>query len=329
MKIIILEFAPCVDAIYYLRRDAEEGYLSGDGSTVTIRSGAKLRPVLASVYAGGKAANVARVIDRLLDEDDRADVELVVFRADSPEGRYIHELQTGALSRVRVTPVVVPSVARFCIDLTDPASDRDARVEFNISPRAVWEARALDIAMEYVRGMTTDLLLLAGNPPMIGPERRMATELHASIVEQARDRAGIISIDTEKEALARCLASPSKPDVVKINKAEHSSVAAELWRDFAGTLIVTDSGGCRARAKGGEDVYVRGATVDDLYSTIGAGDAMHAGFTLARWVRGYDLIRACRYGQAAAASSVSSVEGTRGVTRAAVERFFFEVERQV
>jgi fructose-1-phosphate kinase PfkB-like protein len=328
MKITILEFAPCIDAIYHMRRDAEEGYLSGDGSTVTIRSGAKLRPVLATTYAGGKATNVARVIDRLLDEDDRAEVELVVFRPDSPEGQYIHALQTGALGRVRVTPVIVPSVARFCIDLIDPASDRDARVEFNISPRAVWEAQALDIAMEFAREMTADLLLLAGNPPMIGSERRMAAELYASIIEQARDRTGVISIDTEKEALARCLASPSKPDVVKINSAEHRSVATALWQVFSGTLIVTDAGGCRARAVEGREIYVRGASVADLYSTLGAGDAFHAGFTLARWVRGYDLIRACRYGQAAAASSVSSVVGTRGVTRAGVERFFLEVERQ-
>ena len=328
MKITILEFAPCADTIYHIRRDEEEGYLRGVASTVSIRSGAKLRPFAASVYAGGKATNVARVMDKLLDEDDRAVVELIVFRPDSAEGRYIHELQKEALGRVSIRPVIVPAAARFCIDLTDPATDRDARVEFNISPRALWEAQALDVAMEFVREIWTDLLLLAGSPPVIEPRRRMASELYASLIEQVRSRTRIISVDTEKEALARCLASPFQPDVIKINSAEHGSVAGELWRGFAGTLIVTDAGGCSARERGGEAITVRAASVAHLYSTLGAGDAMHAGFTLARWVRGDDLQRACRYGQAAAAASVSSAEGTRGVTKTGVEQFFKRIEQQ-
>jgi fructose-1-phosphate kinase PfkB-like protein len=329
MNITILELAPCADTIYHMRRDEEEGYLSGDASAVTIRCGAKLRPVAASVYAGGKATNVARVIDRLLDADDSAEIDLVVFRPDSPEGRYIHELQAGALSRVRVKPIIVPAVARFCIDLTDPATERDARVEFNISPRVFWEAQALDILMEFVRELSTDLLLLAGNPPLIGPERRMAVDLYATIIEQVRRRALIISIDAEKQALAHCLDSGIHPDVIKINSAEQRWVASALWQDFDGTLIVTDSAGCHAREKDGNLIRVRGAHVAQLYSTIGAGDAMHAGFALARWVRGYDLLRACRYGQAAAAASVSSAEGTRGVTGAAVEQIFDEMEQHI
>ena len=86
MKITILEFTPCVDWIYHFRHDEEEGYIAGDERQVTIRSGAKLRPHTASIYAGGKATNVARVIDKLLNADDTVDVELVVFRPDSPEG---------------------------------------------------------------------------------------------------------------------------------------------------------------------------------------------------------------------------------------------------
>jgi hypothetical protein len=60
MRISILEFAPCADWIYHIRRDPEEGYLAGDERSVTIGSGVKLRPQTASSYAGGKATNVAR-----------------------------------------------------------------------------------------------------------------------------------------------------------------------------------------------------------------------------------------------------------------------------
>ena len=139
MRITILEFAPCADSIYHVRRDAEEGYIESFDRSIKIKSGAKLRPRAVSTYAGGKATNVARVMDKLLKADDSVEIELVVFRPDSAEGRYIHELQTTALTRVRVRPVIIEGRARICVDLTDPTTAGDSRVEFNISPRAVWQ----------------------------------------------------------------------------------------------------------------------------------------------------------------------------------------------
>src|SRR5919205_3250841 len=122
MRITILEFTPCADSIFHVRRDPDEGYEASDGRAVTIRAGAKLRPQAISTYAGGKATNVARVIDKLLSDTDAVDIDLVVFRPDSSEGRYLHDLQTRDLNRVRVRPVIIEGVARFCIDLTDPTT---------------------------------------------------------------------------------------------------------------------------------------------------------------------------------------------------------------
>src|ERR1700754_2057055 len=138
MRITILEFTPCADSIFHVRRDPDEGYEASDGRAVTIKTGAKLRPQAISTYAGGKATNVARVLDRLLKDTEAVDIDLFVFRPDSPEGRYLHELQNGGLNRVRVLAVIIEGRARFCIDLTDPATSEGNRVEFNISPRAVW-----------------------------------------------------------------------------------------------------------------------------------------------------------------------------------------------
>ena len=177
--------------------------------------------------------------------------------------------------------------------------------------------------------MTTDLLLIAGNPPVIEATSEMAVELYAQVIEAVRPRVGVISIDVEKRALANCLTSPAQPDVIKINSDEYGSVDGALWNAFAGALVVTDAGGCsvwESRAQV-EPVSVSGMQAQTLYSTIGAGDAMHAGFTLARWVRGFDAVRAARYGQAVAAASVSSPDGTRGVTKETVERLFAELER--
>jgi fructose-1-phosphate kinase PfkB-like protein len=329
MKITILEFAPCADTIYHFRRDADEGYIAGDSRSLTIKSGAKLRPQLVSAYAGGKATNVARIIDCLLNDDDEADIELVVFRPDSPEGRYIHDLQTSALRRVTVRPVLIGGQARFCIDLTDPATDSRDRVEFNISPRALWEPGAIDAALQTASALSSDALILAGNPPVVSGqsvEAEMAVDLYAQVIERVRSRVEVVSIDTEKTTLARCLESTSRPDVVKINAVEYASIDERLWADFSSALIVTDTEGCRLRCQG-SDMRIRSARVDKLYSTIGAGDAVHAGFTLARWLRGLDFAQSARYGLAAAAVAVSSPEGTREISRQRVEEIFAEMEK--
>jgi fructose-1-phosphate kinase PfkB-like protein len=323
MRVTILEFTPCADTIFHVRRDADEGYVASDGRAITIKAGAKLRPRTISTYAGGKATNVARVLDKLLTEADAVEAELVVFRPDSPEGRYLHDLQTGALSRVRVRPVIVESRARFCIDLTDPATTDEDRVEFNISPRALWAESALSAALDSVSQIQSDVLLLAGNPPVIESSGAMAADLYAQVINAMRSRAGLISLDAEKAALANSLLA-ARPDVIKINDAEYGSVDPALWEGFDSTLVVTDARGCRVWPDRSRDAAVRveGVQTRARYSTIGAGDAMHAGFTLARWVRGLDLVQAVRYGQAAAAASVNSPEGTRGITAAAVEAFF-------
>jgi fructose-1-phosphate kinase PfkB-like protein len=327
MHITILEFAPCADAIYHIRRDEDEGYVSGDNQTVTLKSGAKLRPRLVSTYAGGKATNVARVLEKLLSESDTAEVDLVVFRPNSPEGRYIHELQTRALERVHINPVIVPAVSRVCIDLIDPATDRSNRVEFNVSPRPLWEPGVAETALEFVSSLTADLLILAGNPPRI-EGGGSADDLYARIIERTEGRIAAVSMDCEKSALAKSITTRRQPDVVKINENEFRSVDGRIWLKFRGTLIVTTANGCRVEIGGGEPVEVPGVSVGNLYSTVGAGDAVHAGFTLARWVRGWDMIKAALYGQAAAAAAVTSPEGTRGVTKETVDQFFAELNRK-
>ncbi|MEN3331571.1 MAG: pfkB family carbohydrate kinase [Blastocatellia bacterium] len=328
MRITILEFTPCADSILHVHHDRDEGYIESDGRVVTIKAGAKLRPQAISTYAGGKATNVARVMDKLLRETDAVDIELIVFRPDSPEGRYLHDLQTSALNRVRVRPVIIEGHARFCIDLTDPTTSENNRVEFNISPRALWAESAKEVALRFASRITSDVLLIAGNPPVVESTGAMAVDLYAQVIAEVRSRVGVISLDAEKAALANCLGQAARPDVIKINEAEYGSVDAALWNDFSGALVVTDARGCRVWQDRAHEAAVRieGIQSRARYSTIGAGDAMHAGFAIAQWVRGGDLAQAVRYGQAAAAASVNSPDGTRGVTAARVERYVVELD---
>jgi len=326
-KITILELTPCADTLLSIGQDPEEGYLSVEDGIIKIRSGARLRPRLLSVNAGGKASNVAGVIDRLLAPSDSVEVELIVFRPDSPEGRYIAELQSIALARVKVRSIVVDSTARSCINVSDPASPPQARVEFNLSPRVLWQEAAIDLALKSLSDLSTDLLLLAGNPPVIGPQCQLAVDLPASIIEQLpNDPAtrAAVSLDIEKGALARCIQGRHQPDVIKINHDEFLSVDHEHWRLYNRTLVVTDDDGCTLWEHGpsGPSIRINRPHGHRVYSTVGAGDSAHAGFTLARWVWGFDDVRAARYSMAAAAASVSSPEGARGVKRTEVERFF-------
>jgi fructose-1-phosphate kinase PfkB-like protein len=325
-KLTILELAPCADSIYHVSRDADDGYIEGNGRTVTLRSGNKLRPSLVTTYAGGKATNVSRVIDKLLNATDEVDVELIVFRPDSPEGQYIHALQTRDLTRTRIRPVLIEGLARFCIEVIDPTTEPSERVEFNISPRPVWKGTAVDVVMSVVRGLETDVLLMAGSPPLLEASLSLVADIYAQIIEEVRDRVEVISIDTEKDALTRCLESSIKPDLIKINDAEFRSTDSELWERFPGAVVITDPRGCLVRGPGGGWVRVQGATIRDVYSTIGAGDAVHAGITVARSVWGYDLSKSARYGLAAAAAAVGSSDGTRAIDKAKVDDLFTGME---
>ncbi|HEY6332383.1 MAG TPA: PfkB family carbohydrate kinase, partial [Blastocatellia bacterium] len=275
----------------------------------------------------GKATNVAGVVDRLLGPGDTVEVELVVFRPDSAEGRYIAELQSKELTHVKVRSVIVESTARFCINLSDPASPASARVEFNLSPRVIWQPSAVQTAVAFAAGAGTDLLLLAGNPPVIAPDNKLAADLPASILKTANGAAAV-SIDIEK-GLAQCLEGSRQLDVVKINRDEFLSVDQRHWARYKGILVVTDDDGCTAWEHGpsGESVRIDRPTGHPVFSTVGAGDAAHAGFTVAHWIRGLDTVHAAQYAMATSAASVSSPEGTRGVQREVVDAFFHSTYR--
>ncbi|HYM01195.1 MAG TPA: PfkB family carbohydrate kinase [Blastocatellia bacterium] len=320
-KITILEFAPCADALYSIKQDPAEGYLLADDESVTFRAGAVIRPHSRGTNAGGKATNVARVIDKLLEEDE-AGVELIVFRADSPEGRYIHDLQINELRRVEVRPVVVEATGRFCINLSDPSNVRE-RVEFNISPHPLWKESSVDKALDAAKQISTDILLLAGHPPLVEPELHPAGDLPASVIRSIAG-APAITLDTSKSALAKCLSGLRQPDLVKVNSEEFASVSRDIWASFKGILVITDSGGCNLHCEGpdGPPIRIKAPLLERVYSTVGAGDATHAGLVLALWVRGYDPERAARFGMAVAAATVSSPNSTRGITREAVQHFF-------
>ncbi|HKV42919.1 MAG TPA: PfkB family carbohydrate kinase, partial [Blastocatellia bacterium] len=180
-----------------------------------------------------------------------------------------------------------------------------------------------------VSSLRTDLLILAGGPPVMEPRTGPAGELPASIIGLAGDSPQV-SIDLEGTALDQSIRGRRQPDIIKINQAEYRSVESRRWEEFAGTLIVTSRDGCSVTGPGihGPTTYVRGAVAESVYQTVGAGDATHAAFTIARWVWGFDDVRAARFGMAAAAAAVSSPDGTRGMTADRAHTIFSRLESE-
>ena len=106
-KATIIEFAPTADEIWRISQHNKDGYVgydAGNGlvSILDTAHDAKLRPEILTVYAGGKATNVARVMDKLMDHESKAQVELVTFFP--PPQEPLCELQINRINGVEIYP---------------------------------------------------------------------------------------------------------------------------------------------------------------------------------------------------------------------------------
>lgn len=345
-RLTILEWAPAADALYTITCDPINGYAELANGHIRIGQGVKLRPRIEAYYAGGKATNVARVLDRLLDPQEdvalwdedagRFRVELVTLLPDTPAGRFIADLQRTEMQRIRLRFAPAPGEARLCVNLADPSThdSPEGLVEFNLSPFVLWDTGTDALLEEVVGTIQTDWLILAGKPPR-GPG--LSDDLTAHLVRRAKrqqpgmfvslDLGGHQPDDEGSRQLSRCLRAEVQPDALLINREEYAVVEPSLWAGYAGTLIVHDAGGCWLRQGLGDSVFDPATTPRDVpafatevYATIGAGDAVHAGFALG-WLRTGDLWQAVRYSQAVAAAVVSQPRATSGLTPEGVSAF--------
>jgi len=345
-RLTILEWAPAADALYSIACDPLRGYAGVEGHFIQIGQGVKLRPTIEAYYAGGKATNVARILDRLLElpadaglwdeAEGRFRVELVTLLPDTPAGRFIADLQRTEMQRVQLRFAPAPGEARLCVNLADPSTrgSPGGLVEFNLSPFVVWETGTEALLEAVVEELATDWLILAGKPPL-GPG--LSDHLTARLVRRVKGRqpgtfvsldlGGRSADDEGSRQLSHCLAGEEQPDAILINQEEYAAVEPALWARYAGILIVHDAGGCWLRRGPGASVFDWKATPRDVpalapeaYATIGAGDAVHAGFALG-WLRTGDLWQAVRYSQAVAAAVVSHPRATTGLTPERVRAF--------
>jgi len=366
-KVTILEFAPTADEIWSIPYHNRDGYAhydteSGLLSIMDTAHDAKLRPEIITTYAGGKATNVARVLDQLLTDKDDLDVQLVTFLPPSegrlrelkpgsvrgfallpstPAGIYVQCLQIAGLYRVKPRFEVVAELAesdemqttRRCIELTL----QEGGGSVNFSPRIVWSQKAAEAVQarvaEIARG--ADLIVMAGAPPVwtvYSGADLTRYSFYAKIMEVLEPNCQV-SIDARGEYLRKCLIARRSPRFVFMNTEEFTDLS-ELWsasggRPFPGIFLVHNENGCwvwDGKLPDGADPlseaeHFPSLPVSRVCSTIGAGDAMHAGF-LKEWAKGERLHRAVIYSQVVSAVSVSNEKATHGITvRAVNDRF--------
>ena len=370
-RMIVLEFAPTADEIWrlpchqkdgYARYDAEDGLVS----FLDTAHHAKPRPKITTTYAGGKATNVARVLDRLLTDDDELRVELVTFlppppagplqslsfgsvrgvdlRPSTAAGVYVQCLQIEGLNRVKPRFEVVDELeesgamqtTRRCIEITR----EEGGGSVNFSPPIVWSQEAAEAVKtrvaEVARG--ADLVVMAGAPPVWktcpGADLTRCS-FYAKIMEVLEPDCQV-SIDARGRYIHECLVAQRTPRFILMNTEEFGDLS-ESWSDlsakaFPGSFLVHDEQGCWVLNAGlpdsqdplSEAEYFPSVHVPRVCSTIGAGDAMHAGF-LKEWVNSECLHRAVVYSQVVAAVSVGSEKATHGVDARIVNGRFSQV----
>ena len=312
-KAIILEFARTADEIWNLSHHKKDGYASYDAenglvSILDTAHDAKPRPEIMAVYAGGKATNVARVMDCLIEKND-TQIELVTFLPppkgilcefqpvrindieilpSTPAGIYVQCLQVMSLKNVKPHFEVINEldeidemqVTRRCIEIMI----KDTGTSLNFSPRIVWSQKTADAILSRLGKVISnaDMVVIAGAPPVWkSPDGNAITshDFYAEILNLTSPECEV-SVDVRGYYLHKCLVADKPPRLIFMNKNEFLE-ASESWKElsgksFSGTIIAHDKDGCWAWDGKFPDIddlfsgasFYPAPKVDKVYSTI-------------------------------------------------------------
>lgn len=214
----------------------------------------------------------------------------------------------------------------------------------NFSPRIIWSPESAVAVISRVREIVhgSDMVVIAGAPPTWKTQQKSdltPENFHANIISSV-DPNCAVSIDVRGYYLHECLMAKKQPRFVFMNKEEFYE-AKESWKQLDRnksnmTLLVHDKKGCWVWDKNlpderlllSRDLFLRSMPVKNVHSTIGAGDAMHAGF-LKEWICTENdrnqLRRSIVFSQVVASASVSNIKATHGIDANTVETEFQKV----
>ncbi|MEV0055101.1 1-phosphofructokinase [Saccharopolyspora shandongensis] len=267
--------------------------------------GAVHRTLRTRLDPGGKGVNVARALAA-------AEVPtLAVLPSGGAAGARLAELLAPEAVPVVEVPVQAPTRSNIAVVEADGTTSKFNEPGPELTPA---EVAALERAAAEQAGRA-DWLVTCGSLPAGCPD-----DLHARIVAAARRAGARVAVDTSGRPLE--LACQAAPDLVKPNLVELAELAGGPLRDLGDVLAVAH----RLRAGGVATVLVSlgqlGAVLvaetgtwhatssaTEVRSTVGAGDAMLAGFLRAGGIGPAALRTAVAYGTAAVGLAGSRMPG--------------------
>jgi len=254
---------------------------------------------------GGKGVNVAMALRRM-----GCRVKLIVYRHERG-AQALFDMLHGA--GVEVEAISVPGELRVNLKLMDQASG--VVTEVNSAAQSVsWEAQQAMEQAVAAAAKESEWLILTGSMP-----RGSGKDTYARMIASAKAQAPgcRIALDAEGEAFA--FGVKEKPDFVKPNlhelelymgkrldtQKEMRAAISSLVEGGVGTALVSmGKEGCVFA--GAQELLYADALDIPVVTTVGAGDAMLAGY-IAAWKQGSQ--EALRYAVAAASARVAGREG--------------------
>jgi 1-phosphofructokinase len=280
----------------------------------TLARGEVMRALSVRVDPGGKGINVSRAL-AAHDLPTRA-----VVTVGGAEGEHLAALlrDTG----IDIVPVRIQGAIRSNITVVEPDG---TTTKFN-EPGAELTAEELDAVFTAVKTATesADWLVASGSLPP-----GMPTSVYADLVRSLAGSGTRVAVDTSGPALEAVLAAG--PTLVKPNRDELADVTGRRLSTVAdvveAAVVLRDRGAGAVLASLGADgavlvdddgaVHGQTPTVAPI-SSVGAGDAMLAGF-LAAGGRGADaLAEALAWGAAAVRQPGSGMPSPQDIDRQAV-----------
>lgn len=247
----------------------------------TMKKGFTNRTTEEMYLAGGKGLNVSSVLSGL-----GVDNVALGFTAGFT-GNEIERLMTESGCRCEFIRLKEGS-SRINVKLKESGGE----TEINAGGPPVDEEARQKLSERLDKLQSGDILVLAGSIP-----KTMPADIYSSIMEKLKDRGVKFVVDAEKDLLLKALAH--KPFLVKPNHMELGELFGESLAEISDTdeliarvteyaeilrgmgaenVLVSMAGDGALLLDGNGDVHIMDAPVGQVVNSVGAGDAMLAGF---------------------------------------------------
>ncbi|MGH3859752.1 1-phosphofructokinase [Actinokineospora sp.] len=280
----------------------------------SFQRGAVLRTRSALLDAGGKGVNVARALAA------NGLAATAVLPTGGAEGVQL----TALLATAGIKVVEVPIAGAVRSNITIAEADGTTTKLNEPGPRFDAAERTRLVAATLDAATGADWVVLCGSLPPGVP-----ADFYADLTRRLRERGARVAVDTSGDALRAAVAG--RPDLVKPNREELADLVGHEVRTLGDALsaarqvlgqgvatVVASVGAEGALLVTADGAWHARSTFVEPRSTVGAGDALLAGFLAAGHIGPDALADAVAWGAAAAGLPGSRMPTPAELDRAAV-----------